>query len=334
MKAAVVEKYGGPAVVSVRDMPVPEMQEADLLIDMHAASINPIDWKSREGKVKIMLPYKLPYIMGNDGAGVVSRVGPAAVGDFKPGDKVFLRAGKMRIGTFAESIAIDAKYAAPMPKNVSFEEAAGIPLVGLTALQSMIEKSNVGPSSRVLIHAGAGGVGTTAIQIAKILGAHVTTTASEKNFPLVKSLGADDVIDYRKEDFSKRARDMDMVLDTIGGETLFKSFDVLRPGGTVVSITMIPDAATAREFGVKPPLLWLFPLLNMKVERRAKKAGGNYRYLFMRADGGQLRRMGGWIEQGRLKPVVDKIFPLDQVSDAFQYAEQGHARGKVIIKIR
>ncbi len=334
MKAAVVQKYGGPEVVSIRDMPVPEMRDTDVLVDLHAASLNPVDWKSREGKVKVLLPYKLPYIMGNDGAGVVNRVGAAAAGGFQPGDKVFLRAGKMRIGTYAESIALDSQFVAPMPKNISFEEAAGLPLVGLTALQAMIEKASVGPASRVLIHAGAGGVGTMAIQIAKILGAHVTTTASEKNFPLVKSLGADDVIDYRREDFTKRARDMDMVLDSIGGRTLFQSFQVVRAGGTVVSITMIPDTATAREFGVKPPLLWLFPLLNFKVNRAAAKAGANYRYLFMRADGEQLRRIGGWVDQGVLKPVVDRVFPLDQIREAFQYAEEGHARGKVILKIR
>jgi len=240
----------------------------------------------------------------------------------------------MRIGTYAEFIAINETEAALMPENISFEEAASIPLVGLTSLQAIRDLAGIRAGQKLLIHAGAGGIGTFAIQLGKILGAKVYTTASQKNFELVRSLGADEIIDYRKEKFQDKAKDMDMVFDTIGGQTLYDSVSIVKRGGHLVSIAHLPDVATVKDFGIKPPLLWIIGLMNSKIQRSARNAGIHYKYIFMHPSGEELEEIAGWIREKKIKPVIDKVFPLAQVREAFTYAEQGHARGKIVLKVR
>src|SRR2546423_5621504 len=245
MKAFVVERYGKNDGVRFGEMPEPELRHADVLVRVHAAGVNVLDSKIRDGEFKLILPYRLPLILGNDVAGVVVRVG-SNVRRFKLGDEVYARPNKDRIGAFAEFISMNEDDVAIKPKALTMEEAASIPLVGLTAWQALIERANLKPGQKVLIHAGSGGVGTFAIQLAKHLGASVATTASATKTDVVNSLGADVVIDYRKQAFETILHDYDVVLDTVGGETLDKSLQVLKPGGTVISVAGPPDPAFAK----------------------------------------------------------------------------------------
>ena len=246
MKAFIIDRYGSNDVVRAGEMPDPELRDDDVLVQIHAASVNPLDFKIRDGKLKLILPYRLPFILGNDLAGVVVRVG-SRVRRFKPGDEVYARTDKDRIGAFAEFISIKEDAVAIKPKKLTMEEAASIPLVGLTAWQALVERANLKKGQKVLIHAGSGGVGTFAIQLAKHLGAIVATTTSTANLDWVKRLGADIVIDYKKDDFETILHDYDVVLDTLGGETLEKSLRVLKPGGKLISIAGPPDPDFAKE---------------------------------------------------------------------------------------
>ncbi|OUL80975.1 NADP-dependent oxidoreductase, partial [Paraburkholderia hospita] len=248
MKAFVVDRYGRKNGVRAGDMPAPELREDDVLIQIHAAGVNPLDSKIRDGAFKLILPYRLPLILGNDLAGVVARVG-SRVRRFRPGDEVYARPPKDRIGTFAEFIAIKEDAVALKPKALSMEEAASIPLVGLTAWQALVERGQLKKGQKVLVHAGSGGVGTFAIQLAKHLGAIVATTASAPNAGLMKQLGADIVIDYRKDDFAATLKDFDVVLDTQGGNTLERSLRVLKPGGKLIGIAGPPDPDFAAQIG-------------------------------------------------------------------------------------
>ena len=248
MKAFILDRYGSNDVVRAGEMPDPELHDDDVLVQIHAASVNPVDLKIRDGKLKLILPYRLPFILGNDLAGVVVRVG-SGVRRFKPGDEVYARPDEDRIGAFAEFISIKEDAVANKPKKLTMEEAASIPLVGLTAWQALVERANLKTGQKVLIHAGSGGVGTFAIQLAKHLGAIVATTTSTANVEWVKRLGADIVIDYKKDDFANILHDYDVVLDTLGGETLEKSLRVLKPGGKLISISGPPDPDFAKEIG-------------------------------------------------------------------------------------
>src|SRR5437667_4753468 len=230
MKAVIVDRYGSADRVRASEVPDPEMREDDVLIEIHAAGVNPLDSKIRDGEFKLLLPYRLPLILGNELAGVVIRVG-SRVRRFKPGDEVYARPDKSRIGTFAEFIAVSEDDLAIKPKSLTMEEAASIPLVGLTSWQALIEKANLKKGQKVLIQAGSGGVGTFAIQLAKQVGATVATTTSTANIDLVKQLGSDVIVDYKKDDFEKIVNDYDVVLNSLGPETLGKSLSVLRPGG-------------------------------------------------------------------------------------------------------
>ena len=245
MKAYAIERYGKSPLKRL-DVPVPVVGDNDLLVEIHAASINPVDFKVRDGKVKLLLKYKMPLIMGNDFAGVVTKVG-SNVSRFKVGDEVYARAPKNRIGTFAEYIAIDQDAVALKPNSISFEAAASIPLVGLTSYQALHDVLSLRQGQKVLIHAGSGGVGTFAIQLAKSMGAVVTTTASDAGRELVESLGADQVINYKTQDFSEVLSDFDGVFDTLGGESLKKSFRVVKKGGQIVSVSGLPNARFAKE---------------------------------------------------------------------------------------
>jgi NADPH:quinone reductase-like Zn-dependent oxidoreductase len=333
MRAAVIDGYGGNDRVQLREMPRPEPGDTDVLIEIHAASVNPVDFKIREGKVKLLLPYSFPLILGCDLAGVVVEIG-SKVRKFKKGDAVYARVGKMRIGTFAEFIAVSESEVSLKPESLSMIEAASIPLVGLTSWQALFEKGGLKPAGRVLIHAGSGGVGSFAIQLARGFGAWVATTTSTDNVEWVKKLGASQVIDYRKEHFEERLSGMDVVFDTLGGETLKKSFLITREGGTVVSIAGMPDYKFARERHLGRKLQLIFAIASFKIHSIARRARVKYEYLFMNPSGAQLDQIRAMIESGKIHPVIDRVFPLEQVKDALAYVEAGHSKGKVVVQIR
>src|SRR5213596_3307167 len=266
MRAFIVDRYGSADRVRASEVPDPEMREDDVLVEIHAAGVNPLDSKIRDGEFKLLLPYRLPLILGNELAGVVIRVG-SRVRRFKPGDEVYARPDKNRIGTFAEFIAVSEDDLAIKPKSLTMEEAASIPLVGLTAWQALIEKAKLKKGQKVLIHAGSGGVGTFAIQLAKHVGATVATTTSTANVDLVTSLGADVVIDYKKEDFSDVLHDYDVVLNSLDGETLKKSLRVLKPDGNLISISGPPDPEFARDNGSSWFLQQVMRLLSFSIRK-------------------------------------------------------------------
>jgi len=330
MKKAQIRTYGGADAIEIVDAPTPTPGPTELLLKVHAASVNPIDWKIARGAVRPILPYRLPIGLGYDVSGEVMACG-ADVSNFAIGDLVFARVGRPNIGTFAEAVTVDASHVARKPESLSHSEAAAIPLVGLTSWQVLTELCDLKPGQRVLIHAGAGGIGTIAIQIAKSLGAHVITTASAGNHELVRALGADQVIDYRNSDFSTQLSELDVVFDTIGGQTLKDSFRVVRRGGRIVSIASIPDPETIRDMEVALPIRAALWLANWPFRRLASRYGVNYRYWFMRPDGKQLDILADLVRQGRLKPIIDRTYPLDNLAEAFRYMEAGHAHGKVII---
>lgn len=333
MKAFMIDKYGKADVVRFADMPEPVLQDDDVLVEIHAASINPLDLKIRSGEFKLLLPYRLPLIMGNDCSGVVVRVG-ARVKRFKVGDEVYARPHQDRIGTFAERIAIKEDGLALKPKTLSMEEAASIPLVGLTAWQALVEKGQLKKGQKVLIHAGSGGVGTFSIQLAKHLGATVATTASAANADMLKKLGADIVIDYKKDDFATALQGYDLVLDTQGGETLKKSISVLKPGGKVIGIAGPPDADFAEASGAAWLFKLIFGLLSYSVRSAAKRRAASYSFLFMRANGDQLGKIAALIDAGVIRPVIDKVVPFAETKEALAYVDAGRTKGKVVIKMQ
>lgn len=328
MKAYVLDTYRtAPRPTEIDEPPV---GDSDVLVDVAAASVNPLDVKIGEGNLKQILPYRLPHPLGHDVAGTVRRIGPK-VTEFAPGDDVYARVGDQNMGTFAERVTVAESDLAPAPAGLSPVEAASLPLVALTAWQALHEKGALQPGQRVLIHGGAGGVGSIAIQLAKTLGAHVATTASAANADLVHRLGADVVIDYRTEDFSTILSGYDLVLDTIGGQTLDKSLTVLRPGGRAVSIAGPPDPDFAAERGLNAVVRLAITLMSRRIRKDAKKAGVAYRYLYMRPSGRQLREITGLVERGDLRPLVGRVFPFDQTPQAMQAVADGGVPGKVVI---
>lgn len=332
MKAALLDRYGDNSAVRLADVPAPAVGDSDLLVAVRAASVNPLDVKTRKGQVKVLLKYRLPIVLGSDLAGVVVQVG-ARVRRFRVGDEIYARLDENRIGSFAEFAAVRECDAAPRPVNTNFEEAASLPLVSLTAWQALVEKGRLQAGQRVLIHAGSGGVGSIAIQLAHHLGATVLTTVGQRNFDLVRRLGADIAIDYRSTRFEDVARDCDVVLDSAGGETLVRSFACMKPGGVVVSIGTTPSAAFARQWGLNPLLVFAIGLMSRKAAAAAKARGARFEYLFMRSDGDQLAQIAQLVEGGIIKPVVDKVFPLEQVREALAYSESGRATGKIVLKV-
>ncbi|MFF7527233.1 NADP-dependent oxidoreductase [Streptomyces pseudovenezuelae] len=332
MKAFVVEKYGKDGV-SAADVPEPTVGDRDVLVRVSATSINPLDKMVRDGEFKQLLKYRAPFVLGHDVAGVVTRVG-SAVRDFNAGDEVFARPRDLRIGGFAELIAIDQDDVAPKPESLTLEEAAAVPLVALAAWQILVDRARVKPGQKVLIHAGAGGLGSTAIQLAKHLGATVATTANSRTGELVRSLGADVVIDYTKEDFSKVLSGYDVVLDSLGGANLEKSLTVLKQGGLAVGVAGPPDAGFAKQLGA-PSFIGVFMnLLSRKIRKRAKKLGVRYEFFFMQANGSQLRTLGALYDSGQLRPVIDRVFPFDRTLEAMAHVEQGRTKaGKVVVSM-
>ena len=334
MRAFIVDRYGkSDNALRAGDVAEPEVGEHDVLVQIHAAGVNALDVKIRDGEFKLVLPYRPPFVLGNDVAGVVIRVG-AGVRRFQPGDEVYARPDKDRIGTFAERISISERDLALKPERLTMEEAAAIPLVGLTAWQALVEIAGVRKGQKVFIQAGAGGVGTFAIQLAKHLGATVATTTSAANADLVRRLGADVVIDYREDDFETVLRDYDVVLNSLDDETLRKSLRVLKPGGKLVSISGPPDPAFARELGGPWFLRPVMRFLSHGVRKAARRRQVGYSFLFMRANGKQLGEITSLIDAGVVKPVVDRIFPFEATNDALAHVRTGRAKGKVVVKVK
>ncbi|MER8872558.1 NADP-dependent oxidoreductase [Mesorhizobium sp. M0814] len=333
MKGFVVDKYNKKGTLRLAEMPEPELQESDVLVEVHAAGVNLLDSKVKTGEFKLILPYRRPFILGHDVAGKVIRVG-SKVSKFKAGDEVYARPRDGRIGTFAEFIAVNEAEVALKPENLSMEEAASIPLVGLTAWQTLIERANLKKGQKVFIQAGSGGVGTFAIQLAKHLGATVATTASAASADLVKSLGADVVVDYRKDDFGKVLSGYDVVLNSQDAKTLEESLSVLKPGGKLISISGPPDPEFAREKGLNLMLRLVLRFLSRGIRAKARRRGVQFSFLFMWAQGDQLSKITALIDAGAIRPVVDRVFPFEATNDALAYVETGRAKGKVVIKVR
>ncbi|MGO2542186.1 NADP-dependent oxidoreductase [Specibacter sp. AOP5-B1-6] len=328
MKAFVINRYKGP--LEAAEVPEPEVGEREVLVHVRAAGLNQLDEKIRTGEFKQILPYKFPLVLGHDVAGVVLRVG-AKVQAFKPGDEVYGRPRKDSIGSFAERISVPEADLALKPVTISFEEAASLPLAALTAWQALIVRGNVQPGQRVLVHAGAGGVGSIAIQLAKHLGATVATTVSAANVDFARELGADTVVDYRNEDFEQRLSDYDLVLDSLGGENLKKSLRVLRPGGKAIGISGPPDPAFAREAGLNPVLRLAIAGLSAGIRRQAGKLGVSYEFMFMHASGEQLGQITPLVDEGIIRPVVGRILPFERTVQALQEIDKGGVRGKTVI---
>ncbi len=328
MKAFVVEKYGKGGLRAAR-VPEPTVGSRDVLVRVSAASINPLDKMVRNGEFKQLIKYKTPFVLGHDVAGVVTRVG-ADVRDFKVGDEVYARPRDLRIGTFAEYIAIDQADLAVKPSSLTMEEAAAVPLVALAAWQALVDLAQVKPGQKILVHAGAGGLGSTVVQLAKHLGGHVATTAHGNDQEKVRTLGADEVIDYTRTDFAQVLSGYDVVLDSLGGDNLTKSLSVLKPGGLAISVVGPPHAAFAEQVG-HPLLKPVMALMSRKVRAKAKKLGVRYAFFFMRADGTQLKTLAALYDAGTLRPVLDRTFPFDETLEAMAYVEQGLAKGKIVV---
>lgn len=333
MKAFLIDRYAKGGTLRLGESPEPELRDNDVMVQVHATSVNLLDAKIRDGEFKLILPYKLPLILGNDVAGVVVRVG-SKVRRFKSGDEVYARPSQDRIGTFAEFIAMNEADVAIKPKNLTMEEAASVPLVALTAWQVLVERANLKKGQKVLIHAGSGGVGTIAIQLAKHIGAQVATTTSTANVDLVRSLGADVVVDYKKDDFEKVLQGYDVVLNSLGKDTLEKSLRVLKPGGKLISISGPPDPEFARKNGSGWMLQQIMRLLSSGIRRKSKRHGVSYSFLFMTANGGQLGQITSLIETGAIRPIMDRVFPFENTNEALAYVETGRAKGKVVIAVK
>ena len=330
MKAFAIDRYKGP--LALREFPDPTPGPGEVVVEIAAASVNPIDWKLRDGEFKAILHAKMPLILGNDLAGTVLAVG-AGARRFKLGDEVFAHPDNDRIGTFAERIAIAEADLALKPAGLSMTEAAALPLVALTAWQALVERGQVKPGQKVLIQAGSGGVGTTAIQLAKDLGASVATTVGTDNVDLARNLGADVIIDYRKDDFAERLRGYDLVLNSLGPDVLEKSLAVLKPGGKLISISGPPDPAFAREIGASWIVRQALRALSWKIRRQSRRRGVDYSFLFMRADGAQLAEIAKLVDAGVIRPVIDSVFGFAETPAAMARVQSGRSRGKVVIQV-
>lgn len=330
MIAAQIENYGEK--IGLKKQPVPRIGKKDLLVKVIAASINPIDLKTKDGKMKLLLHYKMPLTLGSDFAGIVVARGEQ-VKKFQVGDAVYGRVQKNRIGTFAEYIAVDVKDVALKPKNLTFAKASSIPLVALTSYQALHEVMKIKPQDKILIQAGSGGIGTLAIQLAKLAGAYVATTTSEKNRALVKSLGADEVIDYRSENFAEKLKDYDFVFDTMGGDILKDAFKIVKPGGKVVTLSGTPNYAFAKNYNLP---LWkqiALGIASYPITKLAKKTDVSYDFLFMRPDGNQLAALTKLIEAKQLQPIIDSVISLAEIQKAIDNLASGRAKGKIILAV-
>lgn len=332
MKAFVLDRYGKREKFRLAELPDPVPGDGDVMIEVHATSLNPLDSKIRDGAFKALLPYKTPLVLGHDVAGRVVKVGKA-VSRFAVGDEVYARPRDGRIGTFAELIAVPAADVALKPANLSMAEAAALPLTALTAWQALVALGRVTAGQKILIHAGSGGVGVVAIQLARHLEAKVATTAGSAGTDLVRSLGADIVVDYRSQDFAAMLSDQDLVLASQDAATLARSVDVLKPGGKLVSLSGPPDPAFARAQGLSWLMRRLFGLLSLRIRRKARAHNVDYQFLFMHADGDQLAQITALVEGGAIRPVIDRHFPFEALNEAFAYLDQGRTKGKIVVEM-
>jgi NADPH:quinone reductase-like Zn-dependent oxidoreductase len=331
MRAYVLARYGGPDGAGLMDVPPPATGSRDVLVAVRAAGLNPVDFKFRQGKLRVIYRPRLPLVLGNELAGEVMAVG-GDVTRFRVGDRVFARVAKDRAGAFAEQASVDEDCVAHMSRDLDFASAAAVPLAALTALQALRDELGVKPGQKVFISGGAGGVGTFAIQIAKWLGAHVTTTASKRGEALVRSLGCDEVIDYTTQDISGLKDRFDAGFDLIGGKTLEQMFDIMKPGTRIVSVAALPEPQAAiKDLDGSRVLAALFWLISYGQRSRARRAGVSYRFLFMHPSGSDLALLAELIEQGKLKVIIDKTYPFARISEALAYVESGHAKGKVVV---
>jgi NADPH:quinone reductase-like Zn-dependent oxidoreductase len=308
MKAARIHAYGASSEIRIEDAPLPTLNDDDVLIRVVATAVNPVDWKIRKGYLKSFIPYEMPLTMGWDVSGIVEQIGPS-VTRFKPGDAVYSRPDIARNGTYAEYVAVRETEVAAKPATISHVEAASLPLVSITAWEALFTTANLSAGQRVLIHAGAGGVGSIAVQLARAKGAHVTATASAPKAALVRSLGADEVIDYKSQDFSSVAKAMDVVFDTVGGDVQDKSWGVLKPGGMLVSITDRPS------------------------EDRAKAEGKRAGFVFIDPNAAILTKLAGMVDLGQVRPLIAAEYGLDAVAKAQDHSETGRATGKIVIYV-
>ncbi|AKT42511.1 NADP-dependent oxidoreductase [Chondromyces crocatus] len=333
MRAFLLTRYGGPEVADLRDVTAPEPGPGEVRIDVKAAGLNPVDFKMREGKLRVINSYEFPLVFGCELSGVVASVGEG-VTRFRPGDDVFTRVAKEHLGAFAETACVHEDLVAKKPASLDFVHAAAVPLAALTALQALRDELSVTPGMRVFIPGGAGGVGTFAIQIAKHLGATVATTASARGRALVERLGADVVVDYTTQDFTTVLREYDAAFDLIGGDTLLRAFEVVRRGGKIVSIAGLPEPLTAtQDLGRGAGLATLFWFASAGIRFRAWRSGVTYRYLFMHPSGKDLEALATLVDAKKLDVIVDRVFPFAEIAEAFAYLEKGRAKGKVVVAI-
>lgn len=308
MKAVSIYYYGGPGVLAYEDAPRPHPAPGDVLVRVHAAGINPVDWKIREGHLKEMLHHTLPLVLGWDVSGVVAALG-AGVTRFKVGDEVFSRPDIERDGAYAEFIVIRETEVALKPKSVDHVHAAALPLAGLTVWQSLFDAAALTAGQRVLIHAAAGGVGSLAVQLAKGRGAHVIGTASAKNHAFVRALGADEVVDYERERFETVIGPVDVVFDTMGGDIQTRSWKVLKRGGILVSIASPPSAEAAVAHG------------------------GRFAFVFTQPSAAQLAEIATLVDAGKLKAIVETVLPLAAAVRGQALSAAGHTRGKIVLQV-
>lgn len=330
MKALILKRYGKSDQLAFADIPRPAIKPDEILVKVHAVGLNPIDNMIPKGMFKPILQFQLPATMGSDVAGLVVEVG-SQVSRFKVGDAIFASTFDSGNGTLAEYAVVAERAAALKPANLDFAEAASIPMVGLTAWQALKERGQIKPGQKVFIPAGAGGIGTFAIQLAKYLGAQVGTTTSTINIDLVKRLGADEIIDYKQQEFEQVLQGYDLVLGTLRGDEIEKSLQILKPNSNVVSLVGPPDAAFARARGMNFLMKFVFGLLSKGIIGKAKKRHVDYSFLFVHPDGRQLAELGKLIEAWHILPVIDKVFPFDQTKEALAYLEAGRAKGKVVV---
>jgi len=334
MKSLMITKYGDiNSSLEEQEIAKPALEENQILIKAYSSSFNPIDFKIVRGDFKAMGKVTFPIGTGRDVSGIIEEIGKN-IKKFKKGDKVYSRINESHVGTMAEYVVSNVKDTALMPSNLSFDESASIPLVGLTTYQALENIAKLSKGEKILIHAGSGGIGTFAIQLAKHLGAHVTTTTSTKNISFVKGLGADKVIDYTSEDYLDEGAVFDVVFDTLGGEHTLNSFKVIKNEGRVISISGAIDGATAEQFGLNKFIRMILAFRARKVTRAASKKNAMFRFLFMSPNGEQLKKIAKLYESGEIKPIIDKTYNFAEAIQALEYLSKGHARGKVIVKIR
>jgi NADPH:quinone reductase-like Zn-dependent oxidoreductase len=332
MRGYLLTRYGNADAMELREVPEPSPGAGEVLIRVRAAGLNPIDYKVRAGQLRLLTRLELPLVAGSELAGVVEGLGAGST-RFAVGDRVYARVDKTKFGAFAPYAVVDESFVAKMPESLDFAEAAGLPLAGLTALQALRDELAVSPGDRLFISGGAGGVGTLAIQLATWMGAKVATTASPRGEELVRSLGAETVIDYRTQKFKDILSDYDGAFDLTGGPDLADSFTILKPGAKTVSVAGLPSPITAKQYNARPLATTLLRIASAKTLLQARRRGVSYRHMFMRPSGEDLELLAGLVDSGRLKAVMDRVFPFEQIADAFAYLEQGRAKGKVVVRL-